>query len=165
MKKKIITFLVLLMIFVTGCDLENNPNAKVEEFLGNYQRLDDNVVISYTSLTPSVDLSEEQQSRYWKLIEDQYKNLVYELKDEKVDGDKATVTVEIEVTNFKKTMDKYNYASYSDNEYNNKLLDELESIEEKVQYTIDFELTKDDNGDWSVDDLTTEASDKLLGIY
>ena len=165
MKKIIIIFLIGITLLVTGCNLGNNPNSKVEELLGKYQKLDDSIVISPTKLTPSSNLDEETYERYKELIKDQYKNLTYEIKEEKEDGNKATITTEIEVTDFKSIMEKYNYANYSDEEYNSKLLDKLEGAKDRVTYTIDFELTKDDNDKWSVDPLTTEMEDKLLGIY
>ena len=56
-------------------------------------------------------MSEEQKLEYRGLMEKQYQNLSYKIKNEKIDGDTAVVDVEIEVydyaTSIKKSQDYY----------------------------------------------------------
>ena len=50
-------------------------------------------------------------------------------------------------------------------EYNDKVIKDLQEVKEKTVYTIEFSLTKDKKGEWSVDLLTNDIENKLLGIY
>ena len=70
--------------------------------------------------------------------------MTYEIKETKEDGNTATVTTEIEVTDFKSIQDKYNLSNYQEDEYNRLLLEDLKNAKEKITYTIDFQLTKDE---------------------
>lgn len=165
MKKRIMLILIVFITFLTGCDLNNNPNSKVEELLAKYQSLDESITINPSALVNGNTLSEDIKDEYRKIIENQYRNMTYEIKDTKEDGKTATVTTEISVTDFKSIQDKYNQTNYTVDEYNKLLLDDLKNAKDKITYTIDFELTKDDKGEWSVDDLNSEQTNKLLGIY
>ena len=95
--KKIILILLITIVTLTGCELNNNPNSKVEELLGKYQMLDDSINVTSYPISKSTTLDNDTEEKYRKIIEKQYKNLSYELKDEETDGDTATVTAEIEV--------------------------------------------------------------------
>lgn len=165
MKKKITLILILIVIFLTACNINNTPNSKVEEFLGKYQSLDSSINIQASSLATNSNLDKNTEQRYKKVIENQYKNLAYEIKDEKIDGDKATITTEIKVTDYKSIYEKYTPNNYTVEEYDKLVIDDLEKAKAKITYTIDFGLTKDNKGNWHVDDLTTEQTNKLLGIY
>lgn len=164
MKKKIFLFLILLMFFITGCELSNNPTSKVEELLGKYQKLDDSIAIIYGDLSNEENLTNDQKDRYKKLIEKQYEDLSYEIKEEKIDGDNAVITTQIEVKNYKDIINKYSINNYDTNDYHNLLLDNLEDAKDKVTYTIDFKVIKVKD-EWQVDDLDNEQKQKLLGLY
>lgn len=162
MKKKIM--LVLLLFLFAGCSLSNTPTSKVEELLGKYQSLDSSINISTATLTQNRTVDDDINDRYKKVIKKQYENLTYEIKEEKIDGEIATITTQIEVLDYKSIINKYDMIKYDESEYD-KVLDDLENAKEKIVYTIDFTLTKDKKGDWNVDDLTTEQVNKLLGMY
>lgn len=102
MKKKLIVFLSLLVMFVTGCG--NNmsaPSEKVEEFLGRYQSMDSNILTQLDNVISNDEtMNDTQKKDYKTLMEKQYQNLSYKIKDEKIDGDKAEVLVEIEVFDY-----------------------------------------------------------------
>ncbi len=102
MKKKLIVFLSLLVMVVTGCG--NNmsaPSEKVEEFLGRYQSMDSNILTQLDNvISNDKTMNDEQKKDYKTLMEKQYQNLSYKIKDEKIDGDKAEVLVEIEVYDY-----------------------------------------------------------------
>ena len=155
MLKKILLVCLLLLM---GCSLSNSPTSKVEELLGKYQGLDKNINYDYTALSLDADLSDDLVNRYVDLIKKQYRNLSYEVKDEVIDGDMATVTVEIEVIDYKKVLVDESISQLT-------RIKNLEEVDDKVTYTIDFFVHKDKKGNWRVDDITLEQENKLLGIY
>ncbi len=167
--KKII-FIFIFLIILVGCSLSNTPTSKVEELLMKYQTLDKDIKDNINEVVDEENLTNDQKERYRSLIEKQYKNLVYEVKEEKYDGDNATVTVEIEVYDYKKAINNIanyyiNQENYTLEEYNNEKLKALESVNEKVIYTIDFEVTKDSNSNWKLLNLDNETIKKILGMY
>ena len=88
----------------------------------------------------------------------------------RIDGDTATITVEIEVIDYKKQVnDTNNYyqgkTDYTVEDYNNTKLDKLEKAKDKVKYTIDFEVKKDSNGNWKLSSLSNETIKKIQGMY
>ena len=116
------------------------------------------------------NLNDSQKERYRKVIEKQYRNLAYEIKDERIDGDTATITVEIEVIDYKMVVNEVNNkyqgnTNYTVQEYNNTKLDYLEKAKDKVTYTIDFEVKKDNDGNWKLSSLSNETIKKIQGMY
>lgn len=165
MKKYILTFIIFICaLLLEGCTIANTPTAKTEELLSNYQRLDKKININYYDLSIDRNLSEQVQKEYIKLIKDQYQNLSYEIKEEIIDGNTATITTSIKVKDFKKIINNYNKNEYTTEEYHNLIIDDLKDAKDKVTYTIDFTLIKDSEGNWNIDDLTNEMKEKLLGI-
>ena len=162
--KKIFLILISLSLLV-GCTLGNNPTSQTEELLSNYQMLKKNIPISYKDLTTDLNLKKITKNRYVDIIKKQYKNLSYEIKDEEIDGNKAVVTIQIEVMNYKKSINKYNKDEYELDKYHELVLSDLEKTKEMITYTLELSLTKDNNNIWIVDDLTAENKAKLLGIY
>ena len=88
----------------------------------------------------------------------------YEIKEESIDGDGATVTVEIEVMDYQKVIDKYDNNDYTLDEYHKSVLEDLEKSKDKVVYTLDINVIKDDKGNWSVVALNELERRKLLGM-
>lgn len=162
--KKAILILISFSLLV-GCDLGNTPTSRVEELLSNYQMLKNNIPISYEDLTADSNLDKNIKTRYVDVIKKQYQDLSYEVKDEEIDGNIATVTIQIEVMNYKESIGKYNEDDYESSKYHELVLEDLENTKEMITYTLEISLTKDKNNTWIVDDLTTENKAKLLGIY
>ena len=160
---------ILLIIFsftlLVGCSLGNTPTSRVEDMLTRYQMVDDDIDTSYTNLTTDTNLGQNIRNGYEDAIKMQYKKLSYEVKDEVIDGDNATVTIEIEVMNYKNAINKYNKTDYEINKYHELILDEMKKTKEMITYTLDISLTKDKNDTWNIDNLNTENKNKLLGIY
>lgn len=168
MKKNIILGITLLITLTTlvGCSLANTPTSKVEDLFSKYQRLDDDITIEIEELLNTETLTNEQKEKYRKVIEDQYKNLTYEIKDEKIDGDIAVVTVQIEVLDYRKAISELNTSGNFDVlEYNNKKLEVLEKVKDKVTYTLEIEVTKDKDGNWKLSDLSSNDIKKIQGMY
>lgn len=170
MKKKIllgVTTITLLTILV-GCSLSNTPTSKVEELFSKYQRLDNDITDEIDTLLSTETLTNDQKDRYRKLIENQYRNLTYEIKDEKLDGDIAVVTAQIEVLDYRKAISELNTEvgnDYDILEYNNKKLDKLETVKDKVAYTLEINVVKDDKGNWKLSNLSSNDIKKIQGMY
>ena len=170
-----------LSIILTGCsfgNMDNTPTKKVEEYLNNYQTLDSNVLEELDSIVDQEALfNEEQKNTYRDILKKHYQDLTYTVKEETVNGDKATVEVEIEVNDYTKALKEADvYKTTHESEflgendvfdeslYNNYKLDLLKSNKERVKYTIYFSLTKT-NDEWVLDDLTETEEEKIRGIY
>lgn len=167
--KKILSLFIFLLLLV-GCSLSNSPTSKVEDLLTKYQMLDKDIKSGIEEVVNEETLTSNQKERYRKIIEKQYKNLTYQVKEEKIDGDTSTINTEIEVIDYKKAINeaisKYQgKTDYTIEEYNNTKLDALEKAKEKVKYTIEFEVKKDNNGNWKLSSLSNETIKKIQGMY
>jgi len=177
MKKFLLAITTVLLL--VGCEsVMNNPTKRVETFLNKYQTMDSEVLSQLdTTLNNDNTLTNEQKKEYKELMKKQYQNLTYTIKDEEADGDTATVKVEIEVYDFNKAMtDSDNYLLENQDEFiseeneidNEKFMDykisQMKNTKEKVKYTIDFTLTKE-NDKWMLDNIDEITRQKIHGIY
>lgn len=176
MKKKIL-LIVLSILFLTGCMMSNTPTSKVEALLNKYNSNDEAIVSELKDYLDGKELSKDLKEKYQEVYLKQFSDLKYEVKDEVIDGDNAVVTAQVTVYDFYKTeMNSNNYLTeHRDEFYNDEgiydkekfekyKLDELEKTNEKIDYTIDFNLKKVD-GEWTVDNLTQEQLEKIHGVY
>lgn len=107
--KKILLFVVLLLS-LSACSLSNTPTGKVEAYLNQYNSLTDNVKVDMESKVTSENLSSDNADIYRNVLTRQYQDMKYEVKDEKIDGENATVTVKVTVYDlYKIDRDAYNY--------------------------------------------------------
>lgn len=177
MKKLLIA--VALFFCFTGCaDIMNTPTKRVEEYLMKYQKLSDDVTGQIEDLlTNTTGMTDKQKTTYREIYQNQYQHLTYTIKDETVDGNLATVEVEIEVYDFNlanKEIDKYvseheenfqNSQKQTDNtKVTNYTLSTLKNYQKRVKYTINFILTKVDSV-WTLDQLSDVDLQKIHGIY
>ncbi len=175
--KKLLVFLLPLLFIGCGT-MMNTPTKKVESFMASYQTLDDKVV-EQLKMTAEAEtkFNKEQQEEYIKIMKNHYQNLNYVIKDEIIDGDEATVTVEIEVTDYTKALkEAEDYLNEHKEDFNNEngeydetvfttyRLDKLKEAQDKVKYTLNIYLTKVDN-DWQINDLTNTDRMKIQGMY
>ena len=179
--KKIFLIFALSIIF-TGCslgvDMDNTPTKQVETYLNNYQILNSNVLSELDSIVnDELAFDENQKTEYRDILKKHYQDLTYKIKEETINGDKATVEAEIEVNDYTKAlksaeaykttnssefMDENN--EFSESKFNDYKLGLLKDSNERVKYTIYFSLTK--SGDkWQLDELNETEQDKILGIY
>lgn len=177
MKKKILIIsLITIMLFITGCSMGNNPKAKVESILMKYQNNSDTIMSELDSYLKTLNVNESSYEDYKKIYTKQYTDLTYTIKDELIDGDKASVTVQIEVYDYYKIdNDSVKYINDNPSEFatNNVYdttkviaykIDKLNKAKDRVNYTIIFNLTKVDN-EWTIDKLSDEDLEKIHGIY
>ena len=148
-------FWVLLLLLFGGCNLSNNPNSVVEDYLGRYQMLDDSIDIDYRDLVGDVNINNSDIDVFNYYIKKQYRNMSYDIKETSIDGDKAKVTVEVEVYNYKDAINNSDY---------NAILTSLTSVKDKVVYTVNFNLRYRDDK-WEIGNISKEVKSKLLGIY
>lgn len=172
-------FLILTVLLLVGCtDLSNTPTKRVENFLKDYQTLDSEVLNDLDNvISNDITMSSEQRDNYRDIMKKHYQNLTYEIKDDIIDGDDATVTVEITVTDFGSVMndaeaymnnnlDEFNDESgnYSILKYNDYRLEKLKETKDKVKYTIYLNLTKV-NDEWVLNEIDQMTYDKINGTY
>lgn len=176
--KKILV--ILSVLFFTGCsmlDISNTPTKKVEEYLNKFQILDKEVLDQLDSVIDrKTKLNDENKKEYRELIKKQYKDMQYSIKEEKTDGDEASVTAEIIVKDFTKVINEaevykrehisefYVGEIYNDDLYKKYLIDKLKDSKDKATYTIDFKVHKS-NGKWKIEPIDNVMEDKILGIY
>lgn len=167
---------LLCVLTLVGCsigkDMTNTPTKKVEAYMDSYQQLDDSVLNDIDTILQDTKYTVEQKSRYKELMKKHYKDIKYEIKEEKVNGDRATVEVEVEVRDYSKILSsdvipdelKDEEGNYSEEAYYDYQLDQMEKAKETVKYTLTFYLTKE-NDDWVIDDLSESTKQKIHGIY
>lgn len=176
--KKFILLICVCFLF-SGCGkMMNTPTKQVEMFLAKYQTLDPEVLSDLDkTIAEEVNFNTDQRTTYKNLMKKHYQGLVYDVKDEEVNGDNATVKVEIEVTDYSKALAKAeqelqdnpdnfndengNYSVFLYTEHRLKLLKESK---ERVKYTLDLTLTKVD-GKWRLNALSDTDESKLNGTY
>ena len=169
---------LLLSLFLIGCELSNTPTKKTEEFLKKYQVLDSAVVTDLDEVVnEDTTLNESQKIMYKDIMKKHYQNLSYQIKDEIVDGNEAVVVVEISVTDFKKVLEETNNylnnnkeefddenGNYSIVKFNDYKLNKLKEAKDKIVYTIEIKLTKESDN-WKVNNLSQTDYDKINGVY
>lgn len=178
---KKIFFSLALVFVLTGCDMSemnDTPTNRVEAFLDKYQTLDSNVLNDLDlTIADDMTIDEASRSEYRDFMKSHYQDLKYQIKDEKIDGDKATVETEVTVKDYSKVLsdaDVYketnatefndesgNYDSLKFNKYR---LGKLKDVQETKTYTITFNLTKE-NDDWILDELSETDEQKINGLY
>lgn len=159
--KKLLIVLVTSLSLITGCDMldnmDNTPTKKVEAYLNKYQTLHDDVIKEIDESTiQDTDFTEEQVEEYKKIVKNNYQKMTYKIKEEKIDGDIATVTAEIVVIDYTKSLeDIENY--YNDQNITRNI------DEESKPYTNDDE-NMNDNESVLNDDENMDDDDKKMSF-
>lgn len=177
MKKKLRIFsLALLVIGLFGCSMGNTPTAKVEGLLNKYQNKAAVIVNELDDYLKTLTIDEGNYDSYKNVYLKQYADLTYEIKDEKIDGDNATVTAQIDVYDYykvEKDVNSYiaaNPTEFAENGTYSAIkglkykIDKLNSAKDRVTYTVTFKLTKVEDK-WTVDTLSNEDLEKIHGTY
>ena len=182
MKK--ILIVLLTIICLSGCKIgidkiNNTPTKKIETYMNDYQTLSEGVLDDLdVVIEKETTYTDKQKEEYRDIMKKHFKNLDYTIKDETVNGDTATVEVEIEVTDFYKALNDKTSEDYkteqdfyneegepNDEAYNNYRLDRLKNAKDTVKYTLYLSCQKDNEGNWEVNDLTDDQEQKILGMY
>lgn len=174
--KKILMLLVL--IFLVGCNNSNTPVGEVEKFLSKYQNLDNEIIVGLNNeLEDDTSLTEAQRTLYLDLWKKHYKNLKYSIKDSKIEDDRAIVTASIEVTDYTKSVNESDIyrenhmeefqdeaGNYDIVKFNDFKISQLMNVTDTVKFEIDFQVIKTD-GKWILSELTNDDYLKLSGMY
>ncbi len=174
--KKILMLLVL--IFLVGCNNSNTPVGEVEKFLSKYQNLDNEIIVGLNKeLEDDTSLTEDQRTLYLDLWKKHYKNLKYSIKDSKIEDDRAIVTASIEVTDYTKSVNESDIyrenhmeefqdeaGNYDIVKFNDFKISQLMNVTDTVKFEIDFQVIKTD-GKWILSELTNDDYLKLSGMY
>ena len=178
MKKILLGILSIMLLSGCGEKMFNTPTKKVEMFFQNYQTLDKDVIEQLNKVVNEEEnFNADQRLAYKELMKKHYQELKYEIKDEKVDGDKVTVTVEIEVTDYSKALkeaDKYlenNRSEFYDDKgvydaflFTTYRIEELKKVKDKVKFTLNMNLSKIDD-EWQLDKISDTDEQKINGVY
>jgi len=177
--KKIIVLVTALFLLVGCNNTMNSPTKEVENLLSKYQKNDEEIVKQFdTSLFEEENLTEEQKQKYKEIMLDQYKNLTYKILEEKVDGNTATVEVEVEVYDYTKSLNN-SYAYLENNRdqfYVDDVLDvvlfidykleQLMNAKDRIKYNIVFKLERENSkSEWNIKELSEIDLKKIHGIY
>lgn len=178
MKKILLSLLTIFLLVGCTSNLNNTPTKKVEQYLDKYQKLDDSVVADLNAtLDTDTSITEDTKEDYLNLFKDQYKNLKYEIKDETIDGDIATVETEITVIDYAsviseteayRTSDENKFkdenGNYDEKEYSKYRLEKLKAAKEETTYTLYLTVSKQDDK-WVLNQLSNEDLSKINGLY
>ena len=179
MKKVYKVLLVVgICLVLAGCGcMKKTAKGAVQDYLNQYKNLSSNVITSMDDVVNDENLTDSQKEKYRDILKRQYQDLKYEIVNEKYDGDNATVEVKITVYDlYKVQKDANNYLTNSGDEfkengvYSNDLfmnykLDKMKKVTDTVEYNITFNVTKDDKGNYKVNDLSNSDLEKIHGVY
>lgn len=177
MKKKtllIVSMLVLVMFALTACG-SKSPKSVVEDNLKQIktEKTSSNVSKLFNDKT----LEQKYGKEYDKFIK-KVQDFDYEVKDEKVDGKKATVKVEIKTYDFgaayKTTYDtvvadaksgKITATTDIKDYVSNLMFQNLNSVKDKsYKKTVTINCTKNDKGEWTTDiNSNVDFLDAMMG--
>lgn len=167
---------ICLVLAGCGC-MKKTAKGAVQDYLNQYKNLSSNVISSMDDVVNDENLTDSQKEKYRDILKRQYQDLKYEITSEKYDGDNATVEVKITVYDlYKVQKDANNYLTNSGDEfkengvYSNDLfmnykLDKMKKVTDTVEYNITFNVTKDDKGNYKVNDLSNSDLEKIHGVY
>ena len=174
--KRIVIILSCVFLLV-GCAFTNSPKKAVDELFKKYQSLNEAVLNDLELTSESSVLSgSEQRSEYMKAMKMQYSDLKYEITNEEINGDEAVVTAKISVYDFYKVQKQANeYLNAHMDEFmtnnafdNNKFMSykikQMQETSERVEYTINIDLEKEDN-EWKADAFDRTTLEKIHGTY
>ena len=180
MKKKILLISLVAFVFLlTGCaSSDETPSKAVENFLSKYQSMDQEVLTQLDEIVSNDEtLTDDARLEYKSLMERQYQNLSYKIKNEKIEKDTAEVDVEIEVFDYENAIDKAkeyydenkdeftdDNGSIDDSKYMDYKIKEMKNVADKKKEEITFIVKKED-GLWKVQNLSQSDIQKIHGLY
>lgn len=178
---EIIIGICIIVFLVAACsmnDMNNTPTKQVEIFFKKYQMLDESVLNDLNRVVAEEEqFNNEQREKYKDIMKKHYQNLIYNIKDEEVNGDTAIVSVEIEVTDYSRILREAELylqqnpeefqtedGEFDIQKYSEYRLNKLEDASETVKYTLDIGLTRIDE-EWQVNQISEIDEEKIHGVY
>ena len=172
--KKILS-LIILLIVLSGCG-SNTARMSVENYLKKYKTLDSEVLVDMEGVIAKEDLTKDQEEKYRNILKKQYKDLTYEVISEEYDDEVSYVTVKINVYDLYQAQSDalvylennkeefYTNGEYDLEKYVNYKLDKMLKKNDRIDYTLVFTVTKENN-EYIVSELGTDEIKKIHGIY
>ena len=178
MKKILVVLLAVFLFAGCSCSLnDNKPKEAIETFFEKYRAKDDDIITQLKDTIDNEDLTDDAKEKYQKLMEKQYDQFAYVIKDVNEENDSATATVELTVLNYrsavlkaeeelKNNQEKFNdeEGNFSEEKYMEYKIEKMSEVTETTTHTIDLSLTKE-NGMWKVNQLSSDDISKLHGLY
>ena len=172
--KKILS-LIILLIVLSGCG-SNTARMSVENYLKKYKTLDSEVLVDMEGVIAKEDLTKDQEEKYRNILKKQYKDLTYEVISEEYDDEVSYVTVKINVYDLYQAQSDalvylennkeefYTNGEYDLEKYVNYKLDKMLKKNDRIDYTLVFTVTKENN-EYIVSELGTDEIKKIHAIY
>ena len=178
MKKFLLSLLAIFIL--SGCsnlNIGNTPSKKVEDYLNKYQTLDKDVFDDLeTTLNLDTTISNDDKSSYREFMKKHYQDMTYEIKNETIDGDNATVEVAVTVRDYSKIVAEAEAFQKANEGFENKnkddekasfssyRLEKLKKATDMVTYTLYFNLNKEDD-EWVLQQPSNSDLNKINGLY
>ena len=175
--KKVLSILTLFLVVLSLSGCKDNAKKAVSRYLDKYIALDSDVLVDMNDIISKENLSDENKKKYESIFKKQYQDLKYTILSEEYNGDEAVIKTKITVYDLyasQKESNEYlksHADSFNDENgvYNADLfiaykLDKMMKTTNKVDYTIDFYVSKSDGG-WLVSALSQSDLEKIHGIY
>ena len=174
--KKII--LLIIIVFVAGCNKSDKAVDVVKKYLNGYINLDKDVIKNLDKIiNENEELSEENKALYKKIFLRQYKDLKYTIISEDYSSDIALVKVNINVYNINEAENNAFYYlsknlkefytednTFDNNSYTEYKLNLILNSKDRIDYEITFALKSNDNR-WILEQPTDEDLQKIHGMY
>ena len=170
---------VVLLLF-TGCSLsvdDTTPEEAVDTFFEKYRSKDDNIITQLIDTIASEELLDEQKEKYQELMEKQYDQFAYVIKNIDETEAKAAATIELTVLNYRSAIIKAeeelknnpekfndNEGNFSEEKYMDYKIEKMKEVTDTTTHTIELSLTKE-NDMWKVNELSGNDISKLHGLY
>ena len=177
MKKSIkIIAIIAALSFLTGCIWLMGPSEKVDAMMSKYVKCDKSIMDELNGYLDKQDLNDEEKNRYREVIKREYSTIKYEIKDERIKEDLATVTVDLKVLDLYKASDEaekylfknpskfYTEGVYDSHKFIDYKLGLMEKCEDTKDYTIEITLSRHDDI-WYIEELSEDVLLKIHGIY
>lgn len=178
--KKLLKVIVFSLVFslMVGCGcMKKTAKGAVEDYLSQYKNLSANVIGDMDNVINNENLTDKDKEKYREVLKKQYQDLKYEVVNEEYNGDTAKVDVKIKVYDLYKVQKEADeYLNNNTNEfmengvYNSDLfmsykLDKMRDAKDMVEYNITFSVSKDEDGNYKVINVSNDTTLKIHGIY
>ena len=174
----VIAVLAIFMLVGCSCSLDDKkPEAAVDTFFEKYRKKDDGVMSQLKETIESLGLDDDYKSKYQELMEKQYNQMAYVIKDIEENEDTANANVEITVLDYKTSIqesekylennpDKFKdeLGNYSEELFTKYKIDQMKLVDSTTTYDLNLSLTKE-NGIWVVNELSDDDILKIHGMY
>lgn len=173
--KKII--IVIMVSILCACNMIGTPTMKVQEYLNDFNNLNEDVTKDMESKIMDENLSSDNKDIYREILKRQYKDLKYEIVEEKIEENTAKVKVKITTYDlYNTTLETENYMIenqesflneeniFDEERYMKYKLDEMLKTKNTITHDITFNLTKV-NDEWEINNIDRETLEKIHGLY